>query len=89
MDSTVTGGAASTVTLEAPPTGVSILSESLRVPEKVWEPTSREASTVYVKEVVPGRVNLTCWPVTRTCSVSRLLETYPNPAGSVSVTPPI
>ena len=51
-----------------------------------------EAVTVYVNEVSPCRVNLTltCWPVvTCTCpSASRLLETYVNPEGSVSVTPP-
>ena len=64
-----------TVTLESPPTGVFSLSKSLRVPEKVWGPASLEAVTVYVKEVSPCRVNLTSWPVARTCSVSRLLET--------------
>ena len=63
VGSTVTVVAASTVTPEAPPTGVSSLLKSLRVPEKVWEPGSLEASTVYVKEAVPCRVNLTCWPV--------------------------
>ena len=74
VGSTVTGGAASTVTPESPRTGVSILPESLRVPEKVWEPGSLEASTVYVKEAVPCRVNLTCWPVAWTCPASRVLE---------------
>ena len=75
VGSTVTGVGASTVTLESPRTGVSSLLKSLRVPEKVWEPGSPGASTVYVKEVVPCRVNLTCWPVAKTCPWGRLLDT--------------
>ena len=53
-----------------------------------------EAVTVYLNEVSPCRVNLTSWSVTVTWvtvhlfKASRLLETYVNPEGSVSVTPP-
>ena len=64
-----------TVTREAPPTAVSFLSKSLRVPEKVWRPFVLDAVTVYVKESSPCKVNLTSWPVTWTFASARLLDT--------------